>query len=59
MAVGVCEAISIGGRVDAAGRRSVDEHADALAASRKNMKSSAKMDRRIIEKPLWVIARTS
>ena len=53
------EAIWMGGRVDAAGGRSVDEHADALAASRTNMISSAKMDRRIIEKPLWVIARTS
>jgi hypothetical protein len=57
MAVGVGEGVCMGGRVDAAGGRSLEERADAQAASMTDTNSNRKVERRIIEKPLWVIAR--
>jgi hypothetical protein len=59
MAVGVGEGVWMGGRVDAAGGRSLEERADAQAASMTDTNSNRKVERRIIEKPLWVIARAS
>jgi hypothetical protein len=49
----VGEAVSIGGRVDASGGSSADEHADAQAASRTDTISNTNVGRRIFKNPLW------